>query len=124
MGKLIIQHLADHSDSLFVARIGIPAHKEIQKVREGTGRVMLVSYSLESFAIITAVEKIDLKARIPLSRNLVLNEIPGQPHELVVAQVLLRLVPCQQPTLRVQHSFVPGQLCVHILLCSKTDLDY
>ena len=53
--------------------------------------------------------------------HLVLNEVPRQSDDMVIAQIPFRAVPREQASLRVQYGVVPWQLGVHeiVLLCHQ-----
>src|SRR2546422_3483612 len=64
------------------------------------------------------VDQVNLQAGVVtgIIRNFMFDEVPGEPHDLVVSPVLVRLVPGEQPTALVEHRFLPGQLSVDVFL--------
>src|ERR1700689_4456132 len=89
-------------------------------MRKGAGGVVLeIRVGLEGFAVEHAGDEIDRQACDLVRWQLVLEEIPAKPYNLVVTARLIGLIPSKQFALRVEHDFVPRQLGVQIVLRAR-----
>ena len=108
--EFVVQHFADGSNGVFVSGIRVPRREGVNEGPVDHCRIVLPIGTLKRVVIKHGVDQIDLQPRFVthIVGHLVLNEVPPQPHDLVVTQVLVRLVPRQQSALRVKHPPVPG----------------
>jgi hypothetical protein len=49
------------------------------------------------------------------------NEIPREPDYLVVTKILLRIMPCEQLSLLVEHRIVPRQLSIDVPMLLRSE---
>ena len=91
--KLVVQHAANHGFGLFVARVGIPGDQRIHhRPKEHCGIVLPVG-ALERLAVKYRVDQVDFQPGSRVGGHLVLQKIPAQVQNSVVAKILIRMVP-------------------------------
>ena len=77
---------------------------------------MLPVKSLKGFGVEYRVDEVNFQpgAMPRVARDFVLHEVPAHPQHFVVTPILLRLIPGEQSSFRIEDSFVHGELRVDI----------
>ena len=117
MGKLVVEHSAHDGDGRIIPGVRIPCHHTVYECCVNHCRVMLPVFALKRVSIHHGIEQVYLQAGVSarIDRNLMFDEIPTQPQDLIVSKIFVRFVPGQEVSLLIEDRVMKSYLSVHVL---------